>query len=144
MDLFRRAFGHESEAEAEEQPTAPSAPQAQSQATATRAGGDGSLPTEEAVLEALKEIYDPEIGINIVDLGLIYGSEIMPDGKVMITMTLTSPACPIGPIIRSQVREVLKREVPGVTDTEVNLVWSPPWTPAMMSEDAKAELGLGF
>ncbi|MER3404714.1 MAG: SUF system Fe-S cluster assembly protein [Chloroflexota bacterium] len=138
MDLFRRAFGDREREASIEETSAPA--QSESQAAAPA----GGTPTEEAILEALKEIYDPEIGINIVDLGLIYGLDITPEGKVKVTMTLTTPACPIGPIIRSQVREVLTRRVPGVKETEVNLVWSPPWTPAMMSEDAKAELGLGF
>jgi FeS assembly SUF system protein len=97
-------------------------------------------PSEELILEALKEVNDPEIGINIVDLGLIYGTEVDATGKVSITMTLTTPACPLNEYIDAAVKTALE-EVPGVTDSEVNLVWTPPWGPDKMSEDARLELG---
>ncbi|NWJ48931.1 MAG: metal-sulfur cluster assembly factor [Chloroflexi bacterium] len=100
-----------------------------------------SLPTEEELKEALKTVYDPEIGINIVDLGLIYGVDIDDEGLVDITMTLTSPGCPLGHVIGAQVREALDG-MPGVNDVKLNLVWSPSWNPTMMTEDAKEELGI--
>lgn len=97
-------------------------------------------PSEEMVLEALKEVVDPEIGINIVDLGLVYGVDIAQDGATKITMTLTTPMCPLSEYVDAAVRAALD-EVPGVTATEVNLVWTPPWGPDKMSEDARLELG---
>ncbi len=100
-----------------------------------------SLPTEEEIREALKTVYDPEIGINIVDLGLIYGADVDENGLVDITMTLTAPGCPLSHVIGGQVREALDG-MPGVTDVKLNLVWTPPWNPTMMSEDAKMELGM--
>jgi metal-sulfur cluster biosynthetic enzyme len=98
------------------------------------------LPSEEQVREALKQVIDPEIGINIVDLGLVYEITIGDDGKVEVIMTLTSPGCPLGPIIHAQVNHALS-DLDGVTDIAVNIVWSPPWRPEMMSEEAKLELG---
>src|SRR5579864_8957437 len=94
---------------------------------------------EDMVREALREnVIDPEIGINIVDLGLVYDLDVK-DGVAEVTMTLTTPACPLGPYIDSEVRSALQ-DVPGVTDAKVNLVWTPPWDPSNMSEDAKLEL----
>ncbi len=100
-----------------------------------------SLPNEEEVREALKTVYDPEIGINIVDLGLIYGVDVQDTGLVDINMTLTSPGCPLSHVIGEQVREALDG-MPGVNDIKLNLVWTPSWNPTMMSEDAKMELGM--
>jgi FeS assembly SUF system protein len=99
-----------------------------------------ATPSEEMILEALKEVYDPEIGINIVDLGLVYNTEIDAEGFVTITMTLTTPACPLNEYIDAAVQAALD-EVPGVKGAKVNLVWTPPWTPDRMSEDARLELG---
>jgi FeS assembly SUF system protein len=97
-------------------------------------------PKKEEVLEALKNCYDPEIPFNIVDLGLIYDLKI-ENGIVKIKMTLTTPFCPVGPLVIEQVRqEVMK--VKGVKDVEVELVWEPRWTPDRMSEEAKLALGL--
>lgn len=97
--------------------------------------------TPEDIREALKAVYDPEIGINIVDLGLVYGVD-KKDGQVDVTMTLTSPACPLGPVIVDQVRYVAGR-LPGVEEVSVDFVWIPPWDPrTMCSEEAKAELGI--
>lgn len=99
-----------------------------------------AIATEEMVREALREnVIDPEIGINVVDLGLVYGIDVQ-DSTAEVTMTLTTPACPLGPYIDSEVRSALQ-DVPGVEETKVNLVWSPPWDPSKMSEDAKLELG---
>lgn len=97
--------------------------------------------TEDLVREALKEVYDPEIGVNIVDLGLVYDVDITEEGLVGITMTLTTPMCPLGEYIESEVHSALIGTVPGVNAAKVDLVWSPPWDPSMMSEDAKLELG---
>jgi metal-sulfur cluster biosynthetic enzyme len=97
-------------------------------------------PSDDLILEALKEVNDPEIGINIVDLGLIYGTDVDDGGGVTITMTLTTPACPLNEYIDAAVKAALE-EVPGVTGSHVNLVWTPPWGPDKMSEDARLELG---
>jgi len=100
-----------------------------------------AIATEDVIREALKEVYDPEIGINIVDLGLVYDLGINQEGLVDVTMTLTTPACPLSEYIEAEVKNVLVDNVPGVTDTKVNLVWTPAWDPSMMSEDARLELG---
>ncbi len=94
----------------------------------------------EAVVNALKDIYDPEIPVNIYDLGLIYNVEIN-DGHVLITMTLTTPHCPVAESMPGEV-ELRVGAVPGVGDAEVNLVWDPPWSPANMSDEARLELGM--
>lgn len=98
------------------------------------------MSMEEMVTEALREnVIDPEIGINVVDLGLVYGIEVT-EGVAEVTMTLTTPACPLGPYIESEVQSAVG-DVPGVSGSKVNLVWTPPWDPSKMSEDAKLELG---
>lgn len=100
--------------------------------------------TKDDVRDALKEVYDPEIGVNIVDLGLVYDVDLDDDaGKtdVIITMTLTSMGCPLGPMIMQEANRALA-DLPALGEVAVNLVWSPPWTPDMMSEDAKDELGI--
>ena len=97
--------------------------------------------TKEDVREGLKQVYDPEIGINIVDLGLVYDADVSDAGDVLVTMTLTSLGCPLGPVIVQEVQGALK-ELPAIGDIDVKLVWSPPWSPDMMSEDAKDELGM--
>ena len=97
------------------------------------------MATTEEITEALKDVYDPEIGVNIVDLGLVYNAEV-EDGKVDVEMTLTSMGCPAGPILIQQIEEVVG-SLEGVKEVNVNLVWSPAWNPSMMSEDAKMELG---
>jgi metal-sulfur cluster biosynthetic enzyme len=97
------------------------------------------MPTEDMVREALKEVIDPEIGVNIVDLGMVYNVDL-EDGEAKITMTLTTPMCPLSEYIDAAVKESLE-VFPSLRLVDVNLVWNPPWTPAMMSEDAKLELG---
>ena len=97
--------------------------------------------TRDDVREGLKNVYDPEIGINVVDLGLVYDADISESGDVLVTMTLTSMGCPLGPIIVQEVQSALK-DLPGIQDIDVKLVWSPPWSPDMMSEEAKDELGI--
>jgi metal-sulfur cluster biosynthetic enzyme len=102
--------------------------------------GNGASPlTQERVLEALKEVLDPELGINIVDLGLVYEVRVEPD-TVHITYTLTTMGCPIGPLIEAQMQQLLA-DVPGVENVEAEMVLRPPWTPEMMSDEAKAALG---
>lgn len=97
--------------------------------------------TREDVREGLKSVYDPEIGINIVDLGLVYDCDIADNGDVLVTMTLTSLGCPLGPVIVQEVQGALKA-FEGIGEVDVKLVWSPPWSPANMSDDAKDELGM--
>lgn len=99
------------------------------------------MVTREQVLEALKECYDPEIPVNVVDLGLIYGVEVMPEEKVQVTMTLTMPGCGMARQIALQVKERTLR-VPGVTGATVTVVWEPPWDPSRMSPAARQKLGL--
>ncbi|MGQ3099992.1 MAG: SUF system Fe-S cluster assembly protein [Alphaproteobacteria bacterium HGW-Alphaproteobacteria-17] len=94
----------------------------------------------EAVVNALKDIYDPEIPVNIYDLGLIYNVEI-DEGHAVVTMTLTTPHCPVAESMPAEV-ELRVGAVPGVGDAEVNLVWDPPWSPANMSDEARLELGM--
>jgi FeS assembly SUF system protein len=95
----------------------------------------------EAVVDALKDIFDPEIPVNIYDLGLIYGVDVADDGGVVVTMTLTTPHCPVAESMPGEV-ELRVSSVPGVRDAEVNLVWDPPWDPAKMSDEARLELGM--
>ncbi len=95
--------------------------------------------TDSEVLEALKDVIDPELGYNIVDLGLIYGVTIT-DGQVDIVMTMTTPGCPATNYIESGTYERLLR-IQGVKDAHVDVVWTPPWEPSMMSPDAKAYFG---
>lgn len=95
----------------------------------------------EAIIQALKEIYDPEIPVNIYDLGLIYGVEVTDDGHAAVTMTLTTPHCPVAESMPAEV-ELRVGSVPGVGHAEVNLVWDPPWDPQKMTDDAKLELGM--
>jgi FeS assembly SUF system protein len=95
----------------------------------------------EAIVAALKEIYDPEIPVNIYDLGLIYGVEVTDEGHAAITMTLTTPHCPVAESMPAEV-ELRAASVPGVREAEVNLVWDPPWGPDKMSDEARLELGM--
>ncbi|MEE8295965.1 MAG: SUF system Fe-S cluster assembly protein [Sphingomonadales bacterium] len=95
---------------------------------------------EESVIEALRQIYDPEIPVNIYDLGLIYNVEVDEDKKALITMTLTTPNCPVAETMPQEV-ELRASYVEGIQDAEVKLVFDPPWDPSKMSEEAKLELG---
>jgi metal-sulfur cluster biosynthetic enzyme len=96
--------------------------------------------TEEQVYEALRECYDPEIPVNIVDLGLVYDIKII-DNWVGVKMTLTSPGCGMSGIISQNVRNRVLR-LPGVKDADVRIVWQPAWSPALMSETARKKLGM--
>ena len=99
------------------------------------------MPTREEVYEALRQVEDPELGMDIVELGLLYDVEV--DGpNVKVIHTLTSMGCPVGPMIQENVDQVV-RAMPDVSDVEVELTWDPPWTPEKMSEDAKFILGFG-
>lgn len=92
------------------------------------------------VIEALSTVYDPEIPVNIYELGLIYDLDVSADGQVKIAMTLTSPACPVAGSLPGEV-EAKVRDIEGVNDVAVDLVWDPPWTPDRMTEAARLELG---
>ncbi len=94
---------------------------------------------EEVVTEALSNVIDPELGLDFVELGLIYGIEI-DGGDVSVTFTLTTPACPIGPQVSEQIEEFVG-DIEGVEKVSTNMVFTPPWTPERMSEDAKFALG---
>jgi FeS assembly SUF system protein len=102
---------------------------------------EGDAALQEKVIEALKTVRDPEIPVNLVDLGLIYDLVVNRDGTVYVEMTLTTPACPVAGALPGQVRDAVG-SVPGVQDARVKLVWSPPWTKDRMSEEARLELGL--
>ena len=108
---------------------------------ADAAPGEPGGDIYEGVITALREIFDPEIPVNIYDLGLIYGVDVSPEGSVVVTMTLTTPHCPVAESMPAEV-ELRVEAVPGVRDAEVNLVWDPPWDPHKMSDDAKLELGM--
>jgi metal-sulfur cluster biosynthetic enzyme len=94
----------------------------------------------EEVNDALREVIDPELGLDFVELGLIYGVEIDPAGAVKVTYTLTSPGCPIGPQVEEQINEFVS-EIEGVTSVASELVFTPPWSVDKMSDDAKFALG---
>jgi FeS assembly SUF system protein len=106
-----------------------------------QASGEPGGELYEGVVAALKEIYDPEIPVNIYDLGLIYGVEVTDDGHAAVTMTLTTPHCPVAESMPGEV-ELRVGSVPGVGHAEVNLVWDPPWDPSKMTDEAKLELGM--
>jgi FeS assembly SUF system protein len=99
------------------------------------------LALEQKIVAALKTCYDPEIPVNIYELGLVYQVEVSPGGVVAIRMTLTSPACPAAGSLPPEVRHKVE-DIPGVTAAKVDVVWDPPWTPDRMSEAAKLQLGI--
>jgi FeS assembly SUF system protein len=101
------------------------------------AGGD----VQAAIVEALKSIYDPEIPVDIYELGLIYDVTVSEDGDAVVSMTLTTPNCPVAESMPGEV-ELCVLSVPGVRDAEVKLVWDPPWDPSKMSDEARLELGM--
>jgi metal-sulfur cluster biosynthetic enzyme len=98
-----------------------------------------AIPTEAEVMDALSNVIDPELGLDFVELGLIYGVEIN-EGSVHVTFTLTTPGCPIGPHVNEQIEEFVG-ELDGVKSVESEMVFTPAWSPEMMSEDAKFALG---
>jgi metal-sulfur cluster biosynthetic enzyme len=108
-------------------------------AVSTLPGTGGSDELRRKIVEALRNVHDPELGINIVDLGLVYDVSI-DEGKVHVQYTLTTMGCPIGPMIEEQMRQLVD-SIEGADGFEAEMVLRPPWTPDMMSEEAKAALG---
>ena len=104
-------------------------------------GGEDDPALMAPVLAALKTVRDPEIPMDLVELGLIYELIVKKGGIVFVEMTLTTPSCPVAASMPGEVETAIQ-EVPGVTDTRVKLVWTPPWTPERMSEEARLELGM--
>ena len=96
---------------------------------------------ENSIVEALKTVFDPEIPVNIYELGLIYDLEVLEQGQVQIKMTLTSPGCPVAGSLPGEVENKVKG-VPGVSSADVELVWDPAWNPSMMTEAARLQLGM--
>ena len=123
------------QATSEDAPANPEADQG-----SARGDSNGGPATEQSVLEALKHVVDPELGINIVDLGLVYEVQVTPGGDVDIRYTLTTMGCPIGPLIEDQMRAFLAA-VPGIGEVRPEMVLRPAWSPDMMSDEAKAALG---
>ncbi len=107
--------------------------------SAAAAGEPSAGPSEADILDALANVIDPELGLDFVELGLIYGVEL-DDGHVRVTFTLTTPGCPIGPMVNEQIEEFVG-ELEGVKSVEPQMVFTPPWSPERMSEDAKFALG---
>jgi metal-sulfur cluster biosynthetic enzyme len=108
--------------------------------SAINAAKGAQMVTEEVIVEGLREVYDPELHYNIYDLGLVYDIGVN-DGGVKILMTLTTPACPIGPLIVEQIHENISL-IPGVTDVDIEFTFNPPWSPEKMTDEARADLGL--
>jgi FeS assembly SUF system protein len=123
--------------EAEARPTEP----AQPAGTWTPEGEAIARPTEAAVIDAICTVYDPEIPVNIYELGLIYAVEIAEDGAVKVEMTLTAPGCPSAQELPELVREAVLT-VPGVMSVDVETVWDPPWNPSRMTEEARLSLNM--
>ncbi len=110
--------------------------------TPTAGSAAASLPSQEDVLEAMKDVVDPELGINVVDLGLVYGAQVNTDRTVTLDMTLTSAACPLTDVIEDQTRAALGT---WVDDVHINWVWMPPWGPDKITDDGREQLrALGF
>jgi FeS assembly SUF system protein len=118
-------------------------PSADSPATADSAasGETEARPSEDALIEAIATVYDPEIPVNIYELGLIYTVEISDEGAVEVEMTLTAPACPSAQELPEQVQQAVLA-VPGVTSCHVETVWDPPWDPSRMTEEARLQLNM--
>jgi FeS assembly SUF system protein len=106
-----------------------------------RPDGDDDLTLFDPVMDALKTVQDPEIPVNLVELGLIYELLVKKGGIVFVEMTLTTPSCPVAQSMPGEVKNAVAA-VPGVEDVRVKLVWTPPWTQDRMSEEARLELGL--
>jgi FeS assembly SUF system protein len=115
-------------------------PPENAQPTSAEAGAAGPA-LEDGIVEALKTVYDPEIPVNIYEMGLIYDLNVEPGGRVQIKMTLTSPGCPVAGTLPGEVKDKVE-SVPGVAGAEVEVVWDPVWNPSMMSEAARLQLGM--
>jgi metal-sulfur cluster biosynthetic enzyme len=100
------------------------------------------MATTDEVIEALRQVHDPELGMDIVELGLLYDAQV-DSSKVTVVYTLTSLGCPAGPLIHEQIHEAL-RDLPDIEEVDVQLSWEPPWSPERMSDDAKLLLGFGY
>jgi FeS assembly SUF system protein len=124
------------------EPQAPQ-PRAESPEGAAPVAAAAADPSEveNNIVEALKTVFDPEIPVNIYELGLIYDIDIQADGAVQVKMTLTSPGCPVAGSLPGEVQSKVEG-VPGVTSADIELVWDPSWNPSMMSEAARLELGM--
>lgn len=109
--------------------------------TWTPEGESTARPGEESIIAAIAQVYDPEIPVNIYELGLIYAIDIHDDGRVRVEMTLTAPACPSAQELPEEVQNAVMA-VPGVTACEVETVWDPPWDPSRMSEEARLQLNM--
>jgi len=121
-------------------------PPAEAEVPATSAMTAAASPAdpsdvENGIVEALKKVFDPEIPVNIYELGLIYDVDIQEGGKVQVRMTLTSPGCPVAGSLPGEVKAKVEA-VPGVASAEIDLVWDPAWNPSMMSEAARLQLGM--
>jgi FeS assembly SUF system protein len=127
--------------EQEIQTPEPDLESAEGVATATAAAPSDPSDVENEIVEALKTVFDPEIPVNIYELGLIYDIDIQAEGVVQVKMTLTSPGCPVAGSLPGEVKDKVAG-VPGVTSVDVELVWDPTWNPSMMSEAARLELGM--
>lgn len=99
------------------------------------------MVTKNDIIEGLREVYDPELHYNIYDLGLVYDIKIKDDNSIKILMTLTTPMCPIGPMVTEQIQEMIGL-MPGVRDVDVEFTFEPAWSPEKMSDEARADLGL--
>jgi FeS assembly SUF system protein len=110
-------------------------------ASAEAAATGAAASIEDGIVEALKTVYDPEIPVNIYEMGLIYDLNVEPGGQVQIKMTLTSPGCPVAGTLPGEVKDKVE-SVPGVAGAEVEVVWDPVWNPSMMSESARLQLGM--
>lgn len=98
------------------------------------------MPTEEDIRNLLRRVVDPEVGANIVDLGLVYRVDLAPE-RLLVDMTMTSPACPMGEMIVDEAKEILEGALPAGCRVELRLVWEPPWSPALMSARTRAHFG---
>lgn len=98
--------------------------------------------SESLINDALRAVIDPELGVNIIDLGLVYNVAVGDDGRIAITMTLTTPGCPMHASFAEEIEQTLWTAIPGLTGVDVNLVWEPRWSPMMISEEGLAQLGL--
>lgn len=117
-------------------------PVADDQQLPAASGSRGPAATPDDVKDALREVIDPELGLDVVSLGLVYGVDVDEGGAATVHMTLTTPYCPLGPMLESQVHAATQF-LPGISDVRVDLVWDPPWDPhTMASDEVKLELGL--